>query len=251
MGRRIGVLNYKGGTGKTTTVVNLGAALANRGARVLCIDLDSQGSLATCLGLRYQYTVAHLLLGQVGPEACVVQARENLDVIPSDSSLIQVEGAMWRMNDNRLARRMLIKGLRGLDSLYDFILLDFSPSASIVSDGGLRYAQELVVPVSTSYLALIGTRQVIETLKHVGQIPGHGVRFYLVLPTFYNNRQRQDREILGILRQHFGDRVARPVRASVRLTEAPSHHKTIFEYAPRSSGAADYSRLAERVLQDG
>jgi chromosome partitioning protein len=251
MGRRIGVLNYKGGTGKTTTVVNLAAALALSGVRVLCIDLDAQGSLATCLGVEYTHTLAHLLLGQVGPEACVVQARDNLDVIASDSSLIQVEGAMWRMNDNRLARQMLNRGLRGLDRMYDFVLLDFSPSASIVSDGGLRYAEELIVPVSTSYLALIGTRQVIETLKHVGRIPGHNVRFYLVLPTFFNRGQRQDREILSILRQHFGDRVAEPIRSSVRLTEAPSHRETIFEYAPRGRGSSDYMRLADRVLADG
>jgi chromosome partitioning protein len=251
MGRRIGVLNYKGGTGKTTTVVNLAAGLARRGSRVLCIDLDSQGSVATCLGLKYTYSLAHLLLGQVEPRACVVRARDNLHVIPSDSSLIQVEGAMWRLNDNRLARQMLTRNLSVLEREYDFVLLDFAPSASIVSDGGLRYASELIVPVSTSYLALIGTRQVIETLKQVGQIPGHTIRFYLVLPTFYNRRQRQDREILAILRQHFADRVAQPVRANVRLTEAPSHRQTIFEYAPRSSGAADYARLADRVMQDG
>ena len=251
MSRRIGVLNYKGGTGKTTTVVNLAAALARRGARVLCIDLDAQGSLATCFGVPYKFTLAHLLLGQVAPQACVVPARENLDLIPSDSTLIQAEGAMWRMNDNRLARQMLLRNMRGLDSMYDFVLLDFSPSASIVSEGGLRYAHQLIVPVRTSYLSLIGTRQVIETLKHVGRIPGHSVRLYLTLPTFYSRRQKQDREILAILRRHFGDHVADPVRASVRLTEAPSHHKTIFEYSSRSSGAGDYTRLAERVLRDG
>jgi len=251
MSRRIGVLNYKGGTGKTTTVVNLAAALAVRGARVLCIDLDAQGSLATCFGARYKFTLAHLLLGQVSPQACVVPARENVDLIPSDSSLIQAEGALWRMNDNRLARQVLLRNMRGLDSMYDFVLLDFSPSASIVSESGLRYAHQLIVPVRTSYLSLIGTRQVVETLKHVGRIPGHNVRLYLTLPTFYSRRQRQDREILAILRRHFGDLVADPVRASVRLTEAPSHHKTIYEYSPRSSGAADYARLAERVLRDG
>ena len=95
MCRRIGVLNYKGGTAKTTTVVNLGAGLALRGMRVLCIDLDPQGSLAMCLGVRYNHSLVHMLLGQAEPQACIVEARKNLDIIPSDSSLLQAEGSLW------------------------------------------------------------------------------------------------------------------------------------------------------------
>ena len=250
MRKCIGVLNYKGGTGKTTTVVNLAAGLAMRGANVLCVDLDAQGSLATCLGVRYTYSLAHLLLGQADAKSCVVQARENLDLIPSDSSLMQAEGAMWRMNDNRLARQILAHRMRGLNHLYDYIILDFSPSASITSEGGLRYARELIVPVSMTYLGLVGTRQVIETLRSIGRIPGHNVRLYLTVPTFYSPRVRQDREVLGILHRHFAARVTEPIRTNVKLTEAPSHHKTIYEYSPRCSAAADYKRLVERVLGD-
>ena len=251
MCRRIGVLNYKGGTGKTTTVVNLAAGLAMHGARVLCIDLDPQGSLATCLGVRYTYCLAHMLLGQVEPRACTVQARDNLDLIASDASLLQVEGEMWRMDDSRAARDLLASRMQGLENDYDYILADFSPSASILSESGLQYVQELIVPVSMSYMALVVTRQVIETLKQVSRIPRHRVFLYLLVPTLYSARLRQDREVLGILQLHFASRVAEPIRANVRLTEAPSHSMTIYEYAPRSSGAADYGRLTERVLRDG
>ena len=251
MCRRIGVLNYKGGTAKTTTVVNLGAGLALRGARVLCIDLDPQGSLAMCLGVRYTHSLAHMLLGQAEPQSCIVQARDNLDIIASDNSLLQAEGTLWRMNDSRTARQLLANKLRGLDVQYDYVLVDFSPSASILSESGLQYVRELIVPVSTSYLSMVGTRQVIETLKSIGRIPGHRVRLYLVLPTLYSPRVRQDREILGILQRHFADRVADPIRANVKLTEAPSHHKTIYEYSPRSGATAEYKRLVERVLRDG
>jgi chromosome partitioning protein len=250
MAKCIGVLNYKGGTGKTTTVVNLAAGLALSGDRVLCVDLDAQGSLATSLGVSYKHSLSHLLLGQVEPQACIVQARENFDIIPSDSSLIQAEGAMWRMNDNRLARQILARKVKPLESRYEYVLLDFSPSASIVSESGLRYARDLIVPVAMTYLALVGTRQVIETLQAIGRVPGHSVHLYLTLPTFYSPRVRQDREVLGILHRHFGDRVADPIRANVKLTEAPSHHKTIFEYSPRSSAAADYQQLVERVLRE-
>lgn len=251
MCRRIGVLNYKGGTGKTTTVVNLAAGLALHGARVLCVDLDAQGSLATCLGVRYTYSLTHLLLGQTEPRACTVQARDNLDLVASDGSLLQVEGQMWRMSDDRAARQLLVDKMRGLDDNYDYVIADFSPSASILSESGLQYVQELIVPVSMSYMALVVTRQVIETLRVVSQTPGHRIRLYLIVPTRYSARLRQDREVLGILQRHFADRVAEPIRANVRLTEAPSHFMTIYEYSPYSSGAVDYRRLAERVLRDG
>ncbi len=251
MCRRIGVLNYKGGTAKTTTVVNLGAGLAKRGKRVLCVDLDPQGSLAMCLGVRYEHSLIHMLLDQVEPQDCIVQARDNLDVIAGDSNLLQAEGMLWRMNDSRAARQKLTSKLSVLDAEYDYVILDFSPSASILSESGLRYVRELIVPVSTSYLSMIGTRQVVETLKGIGRIPGHRVRLYLILPTLYSPRLRQDREILGILQRHFVDRVADPIRANIKLTEAPSHHKTIYEYSPRSGASAEYKRLVERVLSDG
>lgn len=251
MGRRIGVLNYKGGTGKTTTVLNLGAGLARRGARVLCVDLDAQGSLATCLGVRYSYSLTHVLLGQAEPQACVVQARDNLDLIASDGTLLQAEGELWRVNDGQPAREILASRMRLLEGEYDYVILDFSPSASIISESGLQYAQELIVPVSMGYMALVGTRQVIATLKDISQMPGHRVRLYLIVPTRYHRRRRQDREVLGILQRHFADRVTEPIRASLKLMQAPSHHMTIYEYSPRSGATADYKHLVERVLRDG
>ena len=250
MGRCIGVLNYKGGTGKTTTVMNLGAGLAARGARVLCVDLDPQGSLAMCFGVPYRYSLVHLLLGQASPKDCIVRARDNLDLIPSDHNLLQAEGELWRMDDARAARRLLASKMQGLEDDYDYIIVDFSPSASILSDSGLQYVRELMVPVSMSYMALVVTRQVIETLKQIGQIPGHHIRLYLIVPTLYSARTRQDREVLGILQRYFADRVTDPIRTNIKLTEAPSHHMTIYEYSPRSNAASDYQRLVERVLRD-
>jgi len=251
MGRIIGVLNYKGGTGKTTTVVNLAAGLALRGERVLCIDLDAQGSLATYLGVSHVHSLAHLLLGQVRPQACIVQARDNLDLIPSDSGLLQAEMQMWRGNEDRAVRRMLIDKMRPLEDLYDYVILDFSPSASPLSESGLLYTRELIVPVSTGYMALVGLRQVIQTLEGFRQIPDRRVWLYMIVPTLYSEQLRQDREVVEILRRHFAHKVADPIRTNVKVAEAPSHHKSIYEYAPGSSGAIDYSDLVERVLRDG
>ena len=251
MGRIIGVLNYKGGTGKTTTVVNLGAGLALRGARVLCIDLDAQGSLATHLGVHYTHSLTHLLLKQADPQTCIVQARENLDLIASDASLLRAEGELWRMDDSQKARQVLASKLRGLEDDYDYVILDFSPSATLLSESGLLYVRELVVPVAMDYLALVGTRQVIETLKTTNRMSGHRVRFYLIVPTLYSARLRKDREVLNILRRYFADRVAEPIRVSVKLSEAPSYQKSIYEYASRSPGAIDYAHLVERIVSDG
>jgi len=246
MGRIIGVLNYKGGTGKTTTVVNLAAGLALRGARVLCIDLDAQGGLAMCFDVQPTYSLAHLLLGEREPEGCIVQVRDNLDLIASDRSLIQAERELWRIGDPDEARQLLVERMHGVRG-YDYIILDFSPSVNLVNEGGLLYARELIVPVAMNYLALVGTRQVIETLKAISGVPGHRVRLFLIVPTLYRGRLRKDREIMKLLRRYFADRVAPPIRMDVRLSEAPSHGKTIYEYAPHSSGAADYARLVERV----
>jgi chromosome partitioning protein len=249
--RIIGVLNYKGGTGKTTTVVNLAAGLALRGARVLCVDLDAQGSLATHLGVGYTHSLTHLLLGQARPRACVVQARQNLDVIPSDSSLFQAEIKMWRTNDDHMVRRALLNRMRGLEDRYDYIVLDFSPSAGLLSDSGLLYTRELIVPVSVSYMGMVGLRQVIETLKAFREIPESRVQLYLIVPTLYSGRLQQDREVMTTLRRYFGGKIADPIRRSVKLVESPSHRMTIYEYAPRSVGAVDYARLVERVIRDG
>ena len=244
------MLNYKGGTGKTTTVVNLAAGLAMRGEQVLCIDLDSQGSLATYLGVDHAYTLRHLIMGQATPQSCIVQARDNLDLILSDESLHDVEGALWRVGDRKISNSVLIRSMQSLNG-YDYIILDHSPSASLLNDSGLHYAQQVIVPVSMDYLALIGVRQVIRTLRTIASMLDHPVELAMILPTFFNGRQRKDREIMEILRLHFTDQVAIPIRDNVSLSEAPGHHKSIYEYAPTSCGAIDYAQLVERVAADG
>lgn len=246
--RIIGVLSYKGGTGKTTTVVHLAAGLARRGARVLCIDLDAQGGLATWLNVRCTYPLTHLLLGRAEPLDCIIHARENLDLIASDRTLLQAEGAMWRSGGK--ARMRLAEALAGLTG-YDYILLDYSPSISFVGECGLHYNREVIIPVAMNYMALVATRQVIETLKGIGESPDHRVRLFLIVPTFYDARNRLDCEVADLLERRFPGRVADPIRISVKFSEAASHGMTIYEYAPNSPGAADYERLVERVFSSG
>ncbi len=247
MSRIIGVLNHKGGTGKTTTVVNLAVGLAMRGSRVLCIDIDAQGSIATYFGLDYDYSLADLLLNDVDLQSCVTPIRQNLDLIAGDAGLLEAEGMLWRLGDRQTAREVLSTRLNGLNGDYEYIFIDYSPSINLLGESSLLYTRELIVPVAMNYLALVGTRQVIQTLKNIGRIAGHQLRLSLVVPTFYYSRFRKDREIISTLHRYFGDKVSDPIRNNVRLSEAPSHQLSIYEYAPKSAGAVDYAHLVERV----
>ena len=248
MPRIIGVLNFKGGTGKTTTVVNLAAGLAHKGKRVLCVDLDAQGSVAAYFDAKFNYTIYHLIVWDVPAAQCVYKVRPNFDILPSDQSILDVQGFLWRMKSEETARHVLQERLAPLTD-YDYILVDYSPSASILSENGLLYIRELFVPVSLNHMSVMGFVQVSKTLREISRTPEHQIQLSLIIPTFYNTRRRKDREILESLQLRFPQHLTDPIRENVKLAEAPGAQKTIFEYAPKSNGAADYMDLAERVLQ--
>jgi chromosome partitioning protein len=156
--RIIAVMNQKGGTGKTTTVVNLGFALAQSGLRTLLVDLDAQGNLGVSFGIEGEQGLYHLLVDGADPHACAVNARPNLDLISSNETVASAELIMTGESgrETLLRRRM-----RGIQS-YDFILLDCPPSLSLLSQNALTYAEEVLVPISMDYLALIGVKQILK-----------------------------------------------------------------------------------------
>jgi chromosome partitioning protein len=250
MGETIGVLNYKGGTGKTTTVVNLAAGLALRGKKVLCIDLDAQGNLASYFGSPRRLTLAQLLSGEATLRDCIVNARERLDLIVSDERLWQAERDLWLLHDGKEARQILCSVLKDLDG-YDYIILDHSPSGGLLNECGLFYEEQLIVPVSMDYLSLLGLRRVMGVIRSMTAGLERCARVAIILPTFFNPRLRKDREIMAILESHFASVLAYPIRSNVSLCEAPGHRKSIYEYAPRSTGAMDYAFLVERVAANG
>lgn len=247
--RVIGMLNYKGGTGKTTSVVNLASGLALRGARVLCVDLDPQGSLASHLGVKYNDSLTDMILGDAEPSACIYPARKNMDILPSDRTVLKAEKELWGMDNMRIARRVLSDKLRNVDDSYSFVLVDFPPSVSLLSQNGLLYISELIIPMMMSHLSVLGTQQVAGTLKAISQIPDHQVKLLCILPTIYNGRLRKDRDILKTMQNRFGDKVIDPIRNNVKLAEAPAYQQSIFEYAPRSNGADDYTKFIRYVIR--
>jgi chromosome partitioning protein len=247
--RRIAILNQKGGTGKTTTAVNLAAGLAEKENQVLLIDTDAQGNVGVSLGVAGERSLYHVLVEGADPTEAAVPVRQHLDVITSDSTLAAAE--IWLARQNTDARsKMLTKrlNLMQISRRYDYVMIDCGPSLNLLNQNALSYVDEVIIPVTCDYLALVGVKQVLKTIKDVERHLGHAVRVSAVLPTFYDGRTRLAREVLETLQGHFKHKCLEPIRHNTRLAEAPSHRKTIFEYAPISHGAADYNRVVDWVL---
>jgi chromosome partitioning protein len=243
--RRIAVFNHKGGTGKTTTAVNLAAGMAERGKRVLLVDADGQGNVGASLGIRGEKTLYHVLVLGMSVEDCVVPVRAGLDVLTSNELLAAAELYLaGRPNRDRILRERL----GGRADGYDVVVIDCAPALSLMNQNALVYADAVVVPVSCDYLSLVGVRQVLRTIKNVRELLRHDVGILGVVPTFYDVRNKIAREAVDALTEHFGERCLPPIRVNTKLREAPSARQTIFEYAPDSHGALDYRALVERVL---
>ena len=242
--RKIAIVGFKGGIGKTTTCVNLGAALALRGRRILLIDTDTQANLSITLGInKYDRSLADVLMRRAKAEECVLPARKNLDLLPSNLALFK---AQQRMVLEMAREEIFVELFNGLDG-YDYQLLDCAPSLSLLTVNSMAYAEEVFIPVSMEMLALAGARQFMTYLRTISRMLGRGAVIRLIVPTFYDPRRRVSEVVLRSLMKDFGSRVTHPIRIDTLLSEAPGAGKTIFEYAHRSRGARDYARLAELV----
>jgi len=243
--KSIAVALQKGGTGKTTTVATLAHALAMAGFNILAVDLDPQGNLALAFGLDPAPGLYRLLIDKRTPRDCMVRARPNLDLIPGDRSTArakeQITSALRR-------EECLMRAIKPLLGQYDFIFFDCAPSLDILNIAALVSSDWVIMPVEMSYLATVGLAQHIETLQELQDL-GYHCQLKMVIPTFCDKVTRESREILGQLREHLGDLVARPIPRSVRLREAPAHYKTIWEHAPESAGALAYQDSVKRLLR--
>lgn len=242
--KRIAVFNHKGGTGKTTTAINLAAGMAEMGRRVLLIDADGQGNVGASLGIAGQRTLYHVLVNGARASDVAVPVREGLDVLTSNETLAAAELFLAeRPNRDRIMRERLGDACRD----YDTVVIDCAPALSLMNQNAMVYADSVVVPVACDYLSLVGVKQVLRTIRNVRELLQHDVQLLGVLPTFFDVRTRISREAILTLRQHFEARCYDPIRINTKLREAPSAKQTIFEYAASSHGAEDYMRLVQRV----
>jgi len=243
--RRLAIFNHKGGTGKTTTTVSIAAGLAEKGLKVLLVDTDSQGNVAVSFGVKPEKTLYHVLVMGLRAEDAAVTVRPNLDLIASNETLAAAELYLaGRQNRDRVLRDRLAAATAG----YDVVVIDCSPSLSLMNQNALVLADGILVPVACDYLSLVGVRQVIKTVKNVNGLLRHPVQIYGVLPTFYDARARICRDAVDTLKQHFGDKCLLPIRAATRVKEAPAQGKTIFELAPESNASEDYRAVVERLV---
>lgn len=250
--RRVAILNQKGGTGKTTTAVNLAAGVAERGHDVLLVDIDAQGNVGASLGIRGERSLYHVLVEGADPTDVAIPVRKGLDVITADATLAAAE--IWLAHqDPEVRARVLLQrlNLASVTRRYAYVVLDCGPSLNLLNQNALTYADEVVVPVACDYLALVGVKQVLKTIKDIERHLGHSVRVSGVLPTFFDSRTRLARDAYTTLRGHFRNKCLEPIRHNTRLAEAPANRKTIFEYAPESNGANDYTRVVEWLVAEG
>jgi chromosome partitioning protein len=251
--RCIAVINQKGGVGKTTTTVNLGAALAQRGYRVLLLDMDPQANLTVHLDKRPDLegnTMTNLMV-EDRPLAELVQTTgaERLSVVPSDTSLAGVEQVLAnRIGRETILREALERFPQRAD--FDFLLLDCPPSLGVLAANALVAAEHVVIPMQAEYLSLQGMAKLIEVIQLVQKRLNPGLRVAMVLPCMVDSRTNLSIEVLREIEQHFGGQLARTrIRNNVKLAEAPSFGRTIFEHAPESNGARDYEAAAAELIE--
>jgi chromosome partitioning protein len=242
----LAVFNHKGGTGKTTTAVHVAAGLAARGAKVLLVDADGQGNVGASLGLEAERSLYHVLVMGLPFEQARIAARPNLDVIVANETLAAAE---LYIAGQRNRDRVMASRLARARAVYDYVIIDCSPSLSLLNQNALVAADAVLCPVACDYLSLIGIRQVLRTVKHVNKILNHPVNFWGVLPTLYDSRARICNEALDTLKKNFKDVCLDPIHFAIKVKEAPSMGKTLFEYAPSSSAAGDYWRVIERLME--
>lgn len=243
--KRLAIFNHKGGTGKTTTTVSIAAGLAARGLRVLVVDTDSQGNVSVSLGVKGDKSLYHVLVMGIRPDDVAEKVRDNFDLISSNETLAAAELYLaGRQNRDRILRDRLAK----FTESYDVVIIDCSPSLSLMNQNALVMADALLVPVACDFLSLVGVRQVLRTVKNVNSLLHHPVQIFGVLPTFYDARARICRDAVETLTEHFGERCLPAIRSATKIKEAPAQGRTIFEYAPESNASEDYMRIVDRLI---
>lgn len=242
--RKIAFQNLKGGTGKTTSAVTLASILSSRGRRVLLVDMDAQGNVKEHFGLSHPYTMYDLLVEEAPVERCIVNVREGLDCLISDATLAACESMLITRPRREEALRL---ALQHLDK-YDFALIDCPPSLSILNQNALVFADEIVIPVSMDFLALIGAGQVMEHLTLIEKYFEKKIEVLGVLPTFFDRRTRMSQQVYDALREKYGDRVWPPIRIDTKISQAPRERKTIDTYRRSSRGSQDYQVICDLLM---
>ncbi len=247
------VANQKGGVGKTTTTVNIAAALSMGGLRVLVIDLDPQGNASTALGVPHRDTagIYEVLMGDATITSVIqkVAGFPALDCVPSNASLANAEVNLVSM----VARELRLK--EALDEIfpnYDYIFIDCPPSLGLLTINALAAARELLIPIQTEYYALEGLSQLLETYGVVKKRLNAKLDLSTIVLTMFDGRTRLSNDVAANVRAHFpNELIDIPIPRAVRVSEAPSYNQTVMTYDPLSPGAIAYMQVAREIAERG
>ena len=250
MSRVFAIANQKGGVGKTTTAINLAAALAANDIRVLVVDSDPQGNATSGLGVSKdpdKPSLYHVLLGDTHPKDAIRSTEfEGLDIITADKNLV---GSNLELVDIPNREYRLRERLADIRHLYQFILIDCPPALDLLTLNALIAADSVLVPIQCEFFALEGVSELMDTIDRIREAFQHPLAIEGILLTMYDDRTNLTRQVAADLREFFKDEVFRTIiPRSIRLAEAPSFGKPILTYDPRSKGAESYIRLAKEIL---
>jgi chromosome partitioning protein len=252
LGKILAITNQKGGVGKTTTAINVAAALAANDLRVLVIDSDPQGNATTGMGASKdpdRPSLYHVLLGSAEiADAIVHTGFEGLDLVPGDKNLV---GANLELVDTPRREFRLHDKLAPARPQYDFILIDCPPALDLLTLNALIAADSVLVPIQCEFFALEGISELMDTIQRIRDSFEHPLEIEGILLTMFDDRTNLTRQVANDLRDFFREQVFETViPRSIRLAEAPSHGQTILAYDVRSRGAESYIRLAKEILEN-
>lgn len=252
MGRIIAVANQKGGVGKTTTATNLSACLAEKGKKVLAIDMDPQGNMSSALGVdknNLDYTIYELILGDCGLEDCLQrEVLEGLSVIPANVNLAGAEIELIGIEDKEFILKNYIETVR---MEYDFVIIDCPPSLNTLTVNAMTTADTVLVPIQCEFFALEGLSQLIHTINLVRERLNPTLEIEGVVFTMYDARTNLSLQVVENVKDNLKQTVYKSIiPRNVRLAEAPSHGKPITLYDTKSAGAEAYRDLAEEVIEN-